>query len=194
MEYKLKYVRRVPKKLPPGMALAHNFQPVPIQAMNPGLGGFRCFLIPKSAARAEWKVCNCGFAPHLKEHYRNKGYGRTIHRKIQLRSNPQPDKIRKWLQKVQPELTERELDQKIDNIFGRMTEKLKRFLITKPYDDSEDTTAGVVMEQYDDEYTARVRVAILNLAEKKFTLNEQTEEGDYLEIDTTDDDDEEVQA
>jgi hypothetical protein len=41
------------------------------------------------------------------------------------------------------------------------------------------------VEQYDDELTARVRVAILNegLAKKKYFLAEQVEEGSWVEVD-----------
>jgi hypothetical protein len=74
---------------------------------------------------------------------------------------------------------------------------MKRFSIWKPYEGplyetlwGTMTTAGdEIVEQYDDEYTARVRVAILNhgLAKKKYTLLEQVEEGLWQDVDTDDD-------
>ncbi len=75
----------------------------------------------------------------------------------------------------------------------------KRFAISKPYEGSPGETTpwgtplpktGLIetVEEYDDEFTARVRVAILNhgLAEKKYTLHE-VDEGLWQEVDTSDD-------
>jgi hypothetical protein len=76
---------------------------------------------------------------------------------------------------------------------------MKRFTISKPYEgppvittpEGVELTGGyVLVEEYDDEYTARVRVAILNhgLIKKKYILDEQVEEGLWEEVDTTKDD------
>jgi hypothetical protein len=83
----------------------------------------------------------------------------------------------------------------------------KRFVIHKDYEGPPvefRARGGVVtvtegqglvstVEQYDDEFTARVRVAVLNhgLKKKKYTLWEQVEEGDFVEVEDTDVDDEE---
>jgi hypothetical protein len=62
--------------------------------------------------------------------------------------------------------------------------KSKRFLISKIR--GVNFAGGrVVVEEYNDEFTARVRVAVLNegLAKKKYTLDEQVEEGLWEEVD-----------
>jgi hypothetical protein len=76
----------------------------------------------------------------------------------------------------------------------------KRFVIFEKYEGPPFETvygtvteeSGVVteVEEYDDEFTARVRVAILNhgLAKKKYMLEEQVEEGLFQEVDTDGDD------
>jgi hypothetical protein len=77
---------------------------------------------------------------------------------------------------------------------------MKRFTISKPYEGDEiiDTPWGKapakgmyqVVEEYDDEYTARVRVAVLNhgLPEKKFILEEDVGDNTFEMVDTDDDD------
>jgi hypothetical protein len=76
----------------------------------------------------------------------------------------------------------------------------KRFDISKLYEGppvlmpSGTVATGLheTVEQYDDEFTARVRVAILNhgLAEKKYTLHEciDPENDNWIEVDTDDED------
>jgi hypothetical protein len=79
----------------------------------------------------------------------------------------------------------------------------KRFVIQAPYEGPPIETrwgfmAGgghVEVEKYDDEFTARVRVAVLNhgLKKKKYTLWEQVEDGDFVEVDDADVDGEEAE-
>lgn len=62
----IRYVPRIPKKIPAGLALVHNFRPTtPDQPI--GLNGFRCFYV--SARSIRLVQCRCGWAPALK-HYR----------------------------------------------------------------------------------------------------------------------------
>jgi hypothetical protein len=73
---------------------------------------------------------------------------------------------------------------------------MKRFEISKPYEGPPietpwgmaSTGLHTTVEQYDDEFTARVRVAILNhgLVKKMYTLHEQVDEGLWEEVDTDD--------
>ena len=74
---------------------------------------------------------------------------------------------------------------------------MKRFSISKPYEGPpvEAPWGGKAeglyetVEEYDDEYTARVRVAVLNegLGEKKYRLDERVDDEDtYVEVDTED--------
>jgi hypothetical protein len=60
------YLRHMPRKLPDGKVLVHNrFRPV----RHIGLNGFRIWLqSPEDDPKLV--VCECGWAPHLNEHYR----------------------------------------------------------------------------------------------------------------------------
>lgn len=74
----------------------------------------------------------------------------------------------------------------------------KRFTISKAYEGppiimpSGKVASGLfqLVEQYDDELTARVRVALLNegLPQKKYILEEQVGEGEWVEVENDDDD------
>jgi hypothetical protein len=69
------YVRPVPRKVPDGVALVHNFMPTVLQEINPGLDGYRIFYVPLPL-RGTWKKmkpCKCGAYPNLPVHYCSSG-------------------------------------------------------------------------------------------------------------------------
>jgi hypothetical protein len=61
-----RYVRTVPRKVPKGLAFVHNFQPTPMQALNIGLDGFRCFYVKSSDAK-RFGRCNCATSNALRD-------------------------------------------------------------------------------------------------------------------------------
>jgi hypothetical protein len=65
----VRYVRYVPKTIPRGLRLVHNFPPGdPDRPL--GAGGFRAFWKRADDAKAKgYFLCRCGWAPHLKRHY-----------------------------------------------------------------------------------------------------------------------------
>jgi hypothetical protein len=109
-----RYVSRVPKQVPKGLALVHNFQPAPMQGYNIGLGGFRCFYVPAEEMKRE-KPCPCGWAPHL-THYNPSG--RNIPKWMQTRSNPQPRDVLKRYKARRPKLSDAEIAHHMFSICG----------------------------------------------------------------------------
>jgi hypothetical protein len=86
-----RYISRVPRRVPDGLALVHNFMPTPAQAANPGLDGYRIFYVPLPF-KGDWKrmkPCKCGAYPHLGDHYLSRT-DMKIPRWMQVRSNPKP--------------------------------------------------------------------------------------------------------
>jgi hypothetical protein len=71
---KVDYVDRIPKTVPPGSILVHNHVRANASGRKswkgmtkPGTRGFRAWL---DQQRAHYVPCDCGWAPHLAEHYR----------------------------------------------------------------------------------------------------------------------------
>lgn len=63
----MRYVSTIPPEVLPGKVLVHNVTPPsPLQPPN-GLNGFRAWLAEPGP---RWVRCDCGWAPHLPEHYR----------------------------------------------------------------------------------------------------------------------------
>lgn len=61
----MRYLYRVPRKVKDGHIVCHNkVKPHPTPTMN----GFRVFLEPVSEI-GHYAICDCGWAPHLPEHY-----------------------------------------------------------------------------------------------------------------------------
>jgi hypothetical protein len=58
------YVLRIPRRIPAGHVLVHNHIWPPIWE-----SGFRAWLVPPDP---ELIVCDCGWAPRLKQHFRNR--------------------------------------------------------------------------------------------------------------------------
>jgi hypothetical protein len=70
-EAETRYVSRTPRKVPEGRIVVHNH----VRSTNedgsfrsPGIEGFRVWT--ERANTLNRAVCRCGWAPHLKEHYR----------------------------------------------------------------------------------------------------------------------------
>jgi hypothetical protein len=110
----IRYVLRAPKQVPKGLALAHNFQPAPMQGLNIGLDGFRCFYIAAEALKGE-KPCPCGWAPHL-THYNPSR--RRIPKWMQMRSNPQPLDTLARFKAMRPKLSRREIEHNMFAVHG----------------------------------------------------------------------------
>ncbi len=64
VESKLDYLSAVPKSVPSGKIVVHNFVRPTVRL---GMRGFRAWLAEPSP---EYVVCPCGWAPHLSVHYR----------------------------------------------------------------------------------------------------------------------------
>ena len=61
------YVRLIPRASPPGRVLVHNRVPAAHPDQHPtGLEGFRAWFAEPTAHHVR---CDCGWAPHLPEHY-----------------------------------------------------------------------------------------------------------------------------
>jgi hypothetical protein len=114
-----RYVTRIPREVPKGLALVHNFQPTPMQAMTIGLDGFRCFYVKANEAK-DFKRCNCGFAAPV-PHFNNPSRDRTIPRWLQVRSDPQPLDTLARLKARQPKLSRRTIRQQMFSIHGMST-------------------------------------------------------------------------
>jgi hypothetical protein len=57
----MRYLERLPKTIPPGRILVHNFPPSPEQANCLGLNGFRAFTVPETVKEG-FKKCSCGWS------------------------------------------------------------------------------------------------------------------------------------
>jgi hypothetical protein len=68
---KMRYLRSVPKVMPGGQALWHNFPPGRDLNRRIGDDGFRIFFLSDDAMRPqdESRRCACGWAPHIAVHY-----------------------------------------------------------------------------------------------------------------------------
>jgi hypothetical protein len=110
----VRYVSRVPRQVPSGLVLVHNFQPAPMQGLNIGLNGFRCFYVAADELRGE-KPCPCGWAPYL-THFNPSG--RTIPQWMQMRSNPQPLDTLARLKALRPKLSHDEIAHRMASIHG----------------------------------------------------------------------------
>jgi len=65
----MQFIPYIPKQVPNGHILVHsNVAPQPRIGMN----GFRIWLSPPDPNKYAVEVCECGWAPHLLEHYRVK--------------------------------------------------------------------------------------------------------------------------
>jgi hypothetical protein len=124
----IRYVSRVPRKVPEGLALVHNFMPAPMQGMSIGLNGFRCFYVAAEELKGE-KPCPCGWAPHL-THYNPSG--RNIPRWMQIRSNPQPLDTLARYKRMRPKRTHREIEQNMGSIHGIWASSKKAVLQAMP--------------------------------------------------------------
>jgi hypothetical protein len=113
-----RYVPRVPKRIPKGVALVHNFMPTPLQAANLGLDGYRIFYVAYPF-KGDWrrlKPCECGVYPHLPEHFNFPD--RKIPRWMQVRSNPQPLDTLARLKARRPRLSRGEISDWMRSIHG----------------------------------------------------------------------------
>ena len=67
----MRYVRSIPKRVPPGLILVHNHVvPVgvgPRATLAPGVNGFRAWF---ERRRRGHRVCRCGWAPDIAKHFR----------------------------------------------------------------------------------------------------------------------------
>jgi hypothetical protein len=61
----MEYIYDVPETVPAGCIVVHNHV---IPRARPGDGGFRVWL--DEVGTPDRVVCDCGWAPHLPEHYR----------------------------------------------------------------------------------------------------------------------------
>ena len=64
-----KYLFRTPKVVPENRIIVHNHV-MPQREL--GTEGFRAWLADRNATEYQVEVCPCGWAPHLREHYRVK--------------------------------------------------------------------------------------------------------------------------
>jgi len=70
----MRYVRRVPKAIPEGLRLVHNFVPGTARLrarspnLTPGPMGFTFYYERVNEPNVRRVICTCGWAPHL-EHY-----------------------------------------------------------------------------------------------------------------------------
>jgi hypothetical protein len=62
------YPREIPRAVQPGDVLVHNRVRAVSTSQRQGRDGFRFWLAKKSE---RWTRCDCGWAPHLPEHYRS---------------------------------------------------------------------------------------------------------------------------
>jgi hypothetical protein len=80
-----RYVAKLPSVIPAGMVLVHNHvRPVGFPDIPLGFNGFRAWLQSNSIDDPPLEVCNCGWAPELRQHFRvNRGKldGQTSPRK-----------------------------------------------------------------------------------------------------------------
>jgi hypothetical protein len=85
--FQIRYVPLIPRKIPAGLVLVHNF----VQALEadhpPSVNGFRAWF--SKAGDKRLAVCRCGWAPRFKNHYRVRG---TNPRSV---SSPAVKRIRK---------------------------------------------------------------------------------------------------
>jgi hypothetical protein len=117
-----RYIRRVPKRIPKGVALVHNFMPTPFQAMNPAFDGYRIFYVPYPF-RGNWKrlrPCECGAYHHLPEHF-NSRTDLRLSRWMQVRSDPQPLDTLACLKTRLPKLSRHEISSRMMSIHGIRT-------------------------------------------------------------------------
>jgi hypothetical protein len=61
-----RYISYIPKRIDEGQILVHNFVPTGAQREHVGLDGFRIWL---QRPEKRFKLCRCGFAPHIAAHY-----------------------------------------------------------------------------------------------------------------------------
>jgi hypothetical protein len=80
----MKYLFHMPRKIPEGKVVVHNR----VKPASPiGTNGFRIWLQSPSDDPM-LVVCNCGWAPHLKSHYRVFGVGAA--------TDPKPPSKSRW--------------------------------------------------------------------------------------------------
>jgi len=71
----LRFLFQIPKKVPNQFIVVHSYLTAKLQLGEPGYPGWRAigaggFRIWVDKPHPDYVVCNCGWAPHLEEHYR----------------------------------------------------------------------------------------------------------------------------
>ena len=72
---RLRFLFQFPKKVPNEFIIVHSYLTARLQLGEPGYPGWRMlgqggFRIWVDMPHPDYVVCNCGWAPHLEEHYR----------------------------------------------------------------------------------------------------------------------------